>query len=529
MPHGDSRNFVQLRPLRDVSVPPALALRKRSVSIRTQPSGAPGLSRQSDRLMLASWTPSSKKKSSASAKLPLARCRHRSGSETSRATCSARRARSATGASVSSWRECATARGSCRAASCTPTSKPRSLRHREGGGAWRATSRRTSRRASADRSATCACTPTITRPRLHAPCRRRAFTVGTDIYFGSGEYNPGTRDGAAADRARGCSRRPAARRAPQRAADCFPAGRRRWSARLRQLHVTSLRELPGGWFAVPGRPGAGGGAGRRRRRRQPGRRAPRAVHLRRAGADARRRPRRPRTRTRALDSAVDRLGLDALDAAVLAVCAAPELHPRYGRLYAYLQDDVTRRLPSPRLVASLLAGDGVEPHDVLACFAPDARLVRGRRGPAARARSGDAAGRPPGEALRPAGGVHARSRHRAVARPARRSRCAASRCSRDRSAATTSVADVARSLQAETHLPLVVCGPDAPAIVAAAAGRAAGAVDVRDLERPERSPTPRSPPRSSTRCCASTVSRTSMPPSARGCSSRSTAAANAQC
>jgi len=77
----------------------------------------------------------------------------------------------------------------------------------------------------------------------------------------------------------------------------------------------------------------------------------------------------------ALARAADRLSLDALDAAVLAVCAAPELHPRYGRLYAYLQDDVTRRLPSPRLVASLLTGEGVESHDVLACFAPDARLV----------------------------------------------------------------------------------------------------------------------------------------------------------
>src|SRR3954468_19553101 len=31
------------------------------------------------------------------------------------------------------------------------------------------------------------------------------------------------------------------------------------------------------------------------------------------------------------------LGLDLLEAAVLAVCAAAELNPRYGRLYAYLQ------------------------------------------------------------------------------------------------------------------------------------------------------------------------------------------------
>ena len=44
---------------------------------------------------------------------------------------------------------------------------------------------------------------------------------------------------------------------------------------------------------------------------------------------------------------------------MLAICAAPELNPRYGRLYAYLQDDVTRKLPSPRLVGHLLSGEGV--------------------------------------------------------------------------------------------------------------------------------------------------------------------------
>ncbi|MDP9135038.1 MAG: ATP-binding protein, partial [Actinomycetota bacterium] len=51
-----------------------------------------------------------------------------------------------------------------------------------------------------------------------------------------------------------------------------------------------------------------------------------------------------------LADAAARLGLDALDTAVLGLCAAPELHPRYGRLFAYLHDDVTRRLASPRLV-----------------------------------------------------------------------------------------------------------------------------------------------------------------------------------
>jgi MoxR-like ATPase len=185
----------------------------------------------------------------------------------------------------------------------------------------------------------------------------------------------------------------------------------------------------------------------------------------------------------ALETAVERLGLDALDAAVLAVCAAPELHPRYGRLYAYLQDDVTRRLPSPRLVASLLTGDGVEPHDVLACFAPNARLVAiGAVRLLVPDQAMPLADRPvklsdrlaafilgAGSGLLEAGAPVAL--RRVPLQPGIVGR-------------HDSVADVARSLQAETHLPLVVCGPDAPAIVAAAAGQPLVLSDVRDLERP---------------------------------------------
>ena len=66
----------------------------------------------------------------------------------------------------------------------------------------------------------------------------------------------------------------------------------------------------------------------------------------------------------------------------------PELQPRYGRLYAYLQDDVTRRLASPRLAAELLAGEGVHPADVLACFEPG--CPPGRSGGAIRLIAADA-------------------------------------------------------------------------------------------------------------------------------------------
>jgi ATPase family associated with various cellular activities (AAA) len=77
-----------------------------------------------------------------------------------------------------------------------------------------------------------------------------------------------------------------------------------------------------------------------------------------------------------LAAAASLLGLDALETAVLALCAAPELGPHYGRLYAYLHDDVTRKLASPRLVARLLAGVSASQSDVLACFDERAPLRR---------------------------------------------------------------------------------------------------------------------------------------------------------
>lgn len=61
-----------------------------------------------------------------------------------------------------------------------------------------------------------------------------------------------------------------------------------------------------------------------------------------------------------LQRAVAALGLDPLDGALLCLCAAPVLDARYGRLIGYLHDDLTRQLPSPRLLALLLAGDAAE-------------------------------------------------------------------------------------------------------------------------------------------------------------------------
>jgi hypothetical protein len=181
--------------------------------------------------------------------------------------------------------------------------------------------------------------------------------------------------------------------------------------------------------------------------------------------------------------AAARLGVDALDAAALAVCAAPELDPAYGRLYGYLQDDVTRRLASPRLVARLLSGDGVEERDVLGCFASHASL---HRTGAVRLLEGDAAApvadRPIKVSDRLAqfllgvpGGLAGTGSSPAV----RMSEVPGRVFGR-----TDEIERVGRLLQTVTALPLVVCGPDRCATVAAAAGRPLVRLDAQWIRDP---------------------------------------------
>jgi hypothetical protein len=76
------------------------------------------------------------------------------------------------------------------------------------------------------------------------------------------------------------------------------------------------------------------------------------------------------------DAAAAALGLTDVEVEVLALCAAPELSPRYGRLFAYLHDDVTKKLASPRLVARLLAQAGLQEAMVLRAFEATAPLRR---------------------------------------------------------------------------------------------------------------------------------------------------------
>jgi hypothetical protein len=182
----------------------------------------------------------------------------------------------------------------------------------------------------------------------------------------------------------------------------------------------------------------------------------------------------------ALAAVAARLRLDPLDAVVLALCAAPQIDARYGRLVAYLHDDVTRRLPTPRLAARLLGGDGLAQEEVLRRF--DARAPLRRSG-ALRLLDDDplvpladrpvvlddaVAARLVGARLDAAGGGGRRERR--VPPPS---------CDPGRGA-------VVEELRAGLagHLPLVACGADAPELLAWTLGRPVAVVDARDAADP---------------------------------------------
>jgi hypothetical protein len=172
------------------------------------------------------------------------------------------------------------------------------------------------------------------------------------------------------------------------------------------------------------------------------------------------------------------LGLDLLDAAVLAICAAPELNPRYGRLYAYLQDDVTRKLPSPRLVGHLLSGDGVSAADVMLAFERAAPL---------RARG---AIRVTGDAQTPLAERPIKLSDRLAAHllgvgmddPPAAGRLRMVDLPRHDPGRDEAVQALAGMLRHPSTLPVVLAGPDAEALAAKAYGRPLVVAHVRDLD-----------------------------------------------
>ncbi|MGH3774152.1 MAG: ATP-binding protein [Pseudonocardiaceae bacterium] len=71
-----------------------------------------------------------------------------------------------------------------------------------------------------------------------------------------------------------------------------------------------------------------------------------------------------------------RLGLSGFDMQAIVVCLAPELDRKYDKLYAYLQDDITRKRPSVDLVISLIVRSVHERWEALSRFSAPAPLRR---------------------------------------------------------------------------------------------------------------------------------------------------------
>ena len=69
-------------------------------------------------------------------------------------------------------------------------------------------------------------------------------------------------------------------------------------------------------------------------------------------------------------------GLSPFEVDAIVIALAPEIDLRYERLYAYLQDDVTRRRPSVDLVLNLLCGSAEEKLQCRKHFAPSGALIR---------------------------------------------------------------------------------------------------------------------------------------------------------
>ena len=77
-----------------------------------------------------------------------------------------------------------------------------------------------------------------------------------------------------------------------------------------------------------------------------------------------------------LPQMADALGLDDIDLAALLIALAPDIDLRYGRLFGYLQDDITRKRPAPDLIANLLAVDVAQRLEVCAHLGAAAPLRR---------------------------------------------------------------------------------------------------------------------------------------------------------
>jgi SpoVK/Ycf46/Vps4 family AAA+-type ATPase len=77
-----------------------------------------------------------------------------------------------------------------------------------------------------------------------------------------------------------------------------------------------------------------------------------------------------------LDELARLFQLTIFDLDILLICLAPEIDLRYERLYAYLQDDVTKKRPSVDLALNLLSPSFEAKLAARGCFTPNAPLLK---------------------------------------------------------------------------------------------------------------------------------------------------------
>jgi AAA+ superfamily predicted ATPase len=78
----------------------------------------------------------------------------------------------------------------------------------------------------------------------------------------------------------------------------------------------------------------------------------------------------------ALPELCDLFGLSTFESQAMVICLAPELRRKYDRLYAYAQDDITRKRPSADLVLELLCDTEAARWNARSLFAEGGTLIR---------------------------------------------------------------------------------------------------------------------------------------------------------
>jgi AAA+ superfamily predicted ATPase len=79
-----------------------------------------------------------------------------------------------------------------------------------------------------------------------------------------------------------------------------------------------------------------------------------------------------------LDGITQRFGLDSTEIDILLITLAPEIDPRYERLFAYLQDDVTKKRPSVDLILNLLTSSFENKLRLRHLFTDEGKLIKSR-------------------------------------------------------------------------------------------------------------------------------------------------------